>query len=55
MTQFIILDRCDILNLNKDKPVEICIDNRKYVLCSDEYYTTQIYNNKKPINGEENT
>lgn len=45
MTEFIILNREDILTLCNNKPVTCYIDKKHYVLCTEECY-------EKQINGE---
>lgn len=42
MTQFVILSKLDMSALCDDKPVDFYIDNKRYVLCTDEYYEKQI-------------
>lgn len=41
MTEFIILSRPDMWALCDDKPVTIYINNKPYVLCTDEYFEKQ--------------
>lgn len=41
MTEFIILNEIDIELLNKNKPVVVRIDNKPYILCTEEYYENQ--------------
>ena len=47
MTQFIILSQIDMLSLHNDRPVTIYIDNKPYILCTDEYFDKLI---KKRLN-----
>ena len=46
MRQFLILSKQDISTLREDKPVDIYIDHKHYVLCTDEYYEKQIKQKK---------
>ena len=41
MTEFIILNEFDINLLNKNKPVVVRIDNKPYVIVTDEYFESQ--------------
>ena len=41
MTEFIVLSRLDMWALCDDKPVTIYINNKPYVLCTDEYFEKQ--------------
>lgn len=38
MTQFIILSKVDIATLCKDAPVTVYIENKPYIICTDEYF-----------------
>ena len=42
MTEYIVLSRPDMLALCDDKPVTIYINNKPYVLCTDECFEKQI-------------
>lgn len=46
MTQYIILSKVDIATLCKDAPVTVYIDNKPYIICTDEYF-------EKDMRGEE--
>jgi hypothetical protein len=44
MTEFIILNEIDMLLLLKNKPVVVRIDNKPYVIVTDEYFESQSQN-----------
>ena len=41
MTNFIVLNNADLFQIIMDRPVTVEIDNIKYVICSEEYYTKE--------------
>ena len=42
MTEFIVLNKVDMLTLCNDKPVTVHIDKKPYVLCTDECFEKQM-------------
>lgn len=42
MKEFVVLSRYDLLALLDDAPVEIFIDGKPFMLCSDEYFEKQL-------------
>ena len=52
MTEYIILSRPDMLALCDDKPVTIHINNKSYVLCTDECFEKQIKVENEPQKNE---
>ena len=42
MTEYIILSKSDMLALCDDKPVTVYINNKSYVLCTDECFEKQM-------------
>lgn len=38
MRQYIILSQADIITLRKNQPVSVCVNDVKYIMCSDECY-----------------
>ena len=41
MTKFIILNKAEMMTLCFDKPLDICIDENHYTLCTEKYYLDQ--------------
>ena len=48
MTEFIVLSKVDMVALCNDKPITIHIDQKPYVLCTDECFE------KQTVEGEDN-